>query len=172
MTLELSRPMLVDRVPSDGYAITVTATKAECAALAVRMGLPAIRSVTCAFRLKRETDTKVFAEGRLRARVTQTCVVSMEDFPAVVLDEFRVRFVPAGEESDDEDPESDDEIGYEGNAIDLGEATAEQLGLALEPYPRKPDAALPEADAAPDAPAEPDAKPNPFAVLAALRKPR
>ena len=32
---------------------------------------------------------------------------------------------------------------YAGGAADLGEATVEQLALALDPFPRKPGAALP-----------------------------
>lgn len=59
-------------------------------------------------------------------------------------------------------PESDDEIPFEGNQIDLGEAAAEQLGLALDPYPRMPGAELPEAEA--------DVELHPFARLAGLRR--
>ena len=58
----------------------------------------------------------------------------------------------AGEERDD-DPESIDEIPYEGSTIDLGEAAAEQLALALDPYPHKPGATLPDSDEAPRNPA-------------------
>ena len=103
----------------------------------------------------------VVADGELHADVLQTCIVSLDDFDAVVDEAFRVRFVPAGEETDDQDPEADDEIPYEGDVLDLGEAAAEQLGLALDPYPRMPDAALPEV--------EEDADLHPFAALAALR---
>jgi uncharacterized metal-binding protein YceD (DUF177 family) len=54
--------------------------------------------------------------------------------------------------------------------IDLGELAAEQLGLALDPYPRKPDAAVP-AEWKAEAAAEPIApeRPNPFAVLEKLK---
>ena len=47
-----------------------------------------------------------------------------------------MRCVPAGQESDDADPEAPDEIGYADGMLDLGEAAAEQLALALDPYPR------------------------------------
>ena len=59
---------------------------------------------------------------------------------------FQLRFVPVGAESDDTDPESEDEIPYAGGVLDLGEAAAEQLALALDPFPRKPGAALPDDD--------------------------
>jgi len=59
-----------------------------------------------------------------------------------------------------------DVIGYEGGAIDLGEAVAETLALALDPFPRSPDAdaALREAGVL----SEEDA--GPFAALKALKE--
>ena len=87
-------------------------------------------------------------------------MVTLDEFPQEIGEDFAVRFVPAGTESD-EDPESEDEIPYESGLIDLGEATIEQLALALDPYPRKPGAALPEE-------AEPEDE-SPFAALARLR---
>ena len=65
-------------------------------------------------------------------------MVSAEEFPATVTEAFTVRFVPAGTEDDDPDPESVDEIPYAGGRLDLGEAAAEQLALALDPFPHKP----------------------------------
>lgn len=162
MTPELHRPVSLDRIGSLGLDYTVEATPAECSALAERMMLPEVHALTCVFHLIREGRDKVLARGHLRARVTQTCVVSLEDFEAPVEEVFQVRFVPAGEETDDIDPDSDDEIPFEGNMIDVGEAAAEQLGLALDPYPRMPGAELPEEAA--------EAEPHPFAGLAGLRR--
>jgi uncharacterized metal-binding protein YceD (DUF177 family) len=110
--------------------------------------------------LIRRTRDEVLARGTLQATVTQTCVVSLEDFDALVQEVFQVRFVPVGAESDDIDPDSDDEIPFEGNTIDLGEAAAEQLGLALDPYPRMPGVEMPEIADEPD--------PHPFAALRRL----
>ena len=64
-----------------------------------------------------------------------------------------LRFVPEAEQQAavDEDREIDsseaDEIGYEGTAFDLGEAIAESLALAIDPYATGPgaDAARKEA---------------------------
>ena len=160
MTPEFYRPLSLDRIGSHGLDMTVEATPAECAALAVRMNLPAVLAMSCDFHLIRESRDKVLARGVLRATVTQTCVISLDDFDAPVEEVFQVRFVPSGEESDDIDPDSDDEIPFEGNAIDLGEAAAEQLGLALDPYPRMPGVEMPEVEDEPD--------PHPFAALRRL----
>jgi hypothetical protein len=66
--------------------------------------------------------------------------------------------VPAGTEREDPDPDLSDEIPYEAETIDLGEATAEQLGLALDPYPRIDGATVPTIDD--------DEDQSPFAILA------
>ena len=149
MTPEFHRPLSLDRIGPQGLDRTVEATPAECAALAVRMNLPAVLAVSCTFHLVRDGRT-VFARGVLRAKVAQTCVVSLDDLDAPVEEVFQVRFVPGGQETDDIDPESDDEIPFEGNVIDLGEAAAEQLGLALDPYPRMPGVDMPAVEDEPE----------------------
>ena len=166
-TPELHFPLLLERIPPQGYEITVTASPEECVALTARLRIPAVRSLSCRFHLHKLPRGVIAAEAELHARVVQTCVVSLDDFTADVTEAFRVRFVPAGTEADDAelasaDPESEDEIPYDGVYIDLGEAAVEQLALSLDPYPRKPGAELPAAAT--------DPEPSPFAALAALRR--
>ena len=162
MTPEFYRPFAVDRI-GEGADQPVEATPAECAALAARLLIPAVLALSCRFHLRPIGRGAILAEGELRARVRRDCVVTLDPFDMKLREAFRIRFVPAGRESNDEDPDSDDEISYDAATIDLGEATAEQLALALDPYPRKPDAVLPEL--------EHDAEPSPFARLARLRRP-
>lgn len=162
MTPELHRPIAVDRVGSAGLDVTVEATADELAALARRMDLPAVLSLICAFHLHRDAADRLVGRGDLRAEVMQTCVVSLEDFPATVEEQFSVFFVPAGEETGDDDPAAPDEITYENGVIDLGEAAAEQLALALDPYPRAPGAELPDSANDPEE--------YQFAALAALKR--
>jgi uncharacterized metal-binding protein YceD (DUF177 family) len=161
MSVEFPRPLAVDRVGPAGLDMTVTANAPECAALARRMGLPGVLSLACHFRLRPAPGGGVDAEGKLSAKVRQVCIVSLDEFEAQVAEDFVVRFVPAGTESENDDPDSVDEIPFGGPVIDLGEATAEQLALALDPYPRKPGAVL-SGETGPE-------RENPFARLAALR---
>ena len=165
--VELHRPLPVERVTRPGIVQEIVATPEECAALAKRMAIPAVLSLACRFRLHAESNGAVRAEGKLTARVVQDCVVTLDPFESPLEEAFRVRFVPAAEATPDEDdpldPESDDEIPFEGATIDLGEAAAEQLALALDPYPRKPGAEMPDEGA--------DEPPNPFAALARLKRP-
>ncbi len=160
MTLEFHRPLALDRIGPTGLDLTVEANPNECSALAVRMNLPAVLAMSCAFHLIRESRDLVLARGVLQARIRQTCAISLEEFDATLEEVFQVRFVPSGEESDDIDPESDDEIPFLGNLIDLGEAASEQLGLALDPYPRRPGTELQAIEDEPE--------PHPFAALKRL----
>jgi Large ribosomal RNA subunit accumulation protein YceD len=146
MTVELHRPVIVSRIPAGGLDVVVEASAAECSALALRMDVPEVRSLRCEFQLTALSSTIVAAKGFLRATVVQTCVISAEPFEAAVEERFSVRFVPLGTEQDDPDPDSEDEIPYEHGVVDVGEAAAEQLGLALDPYPRAPGAELPDLD--------------------------
>jgi hypothetical protein len=61
----------------------------------------------------------------------------------------------------DEDP---DDLPAEAGAVDMGEALAQQLSLALDPYPRAPGAELP-------AEATDGGAHGPFAALAKLKRP-
>ena len=154
---ELSRLVAVDRMPP---LVVVEAGEEERARVALRLHIPAVGSLRCAFALRRDGEA-VTAEGALEADVVQTCVVSLEPVEQRVVERFTVRFVPAGREADDGDPESLDEIGYAGSTIDLGEAAVEQLALALDPYPRHVDAVLDRAATDDDA--------GPFGVLDRLQ---
>jgi uncharacterized metal-binding protein YceD (DUF177 family) len=163
MIPELQRLLPIDRISATGLDYQVKADATECAALARRLDVPGVAMVSCDFRLRPAKAGAVIADGRLRSRLTRVCVVSLDDFQDKIDVAFRVRFVPSGAEDPELDPESDDEIPYDGNQIDLGEACAEQLALVLDPYPRKPGAILPE-EAAEDAA-------SPFAALARLKRP-
>ena len=162
---EFHRPLIIGRI-GDGHAETVVASDAECAALALRRGLPAISALRCSFTLRPTGKSGFAADGRLVAWVIQTCVVSLEDFAAEIDEAFRIRFVPAERlgPTDDmgavDDPDSEDEIPFHGTIIDLGEAASEQLALVLDPYPRAPGALHSEPDGHDDRP------PHPFAGLA------
>jgi hypothetical protein len=141
---ELVRPLALADIPAGGRTVRVEASAAERAALARRLRIPEIEALACDFALRRETRGVIAAAGRLAARVVQTCVVTAEDFSTEVAESFSVRFVAAGGEDADGgddafDPEAPDEIPYDGATLDLGEATAEQLALALDPWPRRPE---------------------------------
>ncbi len=156
---EMQRLFAIARI-GEGVRFVVDSKPEEREALALRMGIVAIHALTCRFDLRRDIGDAIGARGLIQASVRQICVVSLEPFDSDITEDFSVRFVPAGTESDDLDFEAEDEIGYEGGVLDLGEATSEQLALALDPFPRKPGAELPHDAASPETGA--------FAALAKL----
>ncbi len=168
MTPEFSRPVRIDTLGAGDRTIAITADPAECAALAGRFGLLSLESLSAEAVLRREGDV-VLAEGRIRAAVEQACVASGAPVPAAIDEAFTLRFVPEGEEVEEIelDAEDFDTIGYEGAAIDLGEAVAETLALSLDPFPRSPDsdAVLKAAGVL----SEDEVETGPFAALKALK---
>lgn len=138
---EFERIVRVDTIGEGVRTIAVEANEAERAALAGRFGLAAIASLSATADVSC-TGAIVRAEGRIAAAVTQICVATGDDVPAAIDEPFALRFVPeqaGGEEVELDEGELDD-IGYDGASIDLGEAVAQTLALALDPFPRAPDA--------------------------------
>ncbi len=163
MTTELSRPWKAELAFHGGAEIEVVADADEREAVAARLGVAAIAELACRFRLAMVPGEfgRLIGDGFLRARLTRDCVVTLDPFEERIAEAFRVRFVPEGSESDDDDPEADDEVPYASAMIDLGEAAVEQLALMMAPYPRKPGVALAEDVEEQSA--------SPFAALARFR---
>jgi Large ribosomal RNA subunit accumulation protein YceD len=166
-TPEFSRVVRVDTLPRDGLAQKIAADAAECAALASRFRLPAVESLQAEFTVKR-SGRGVRVRGEVRARVIQTCIVTLEPFEAEVVEEVDVRFAPpidetrrakAAEEEIRFDADDDPDPLIDGR-VDLGELAAEFVALGLDPYPRKPGVAFEESE---EGEAEDD---SPFAPLA------
>lgn len=157
---ELSRPLALDRIGAAGIEQLIEAKPDELEKLAKRLMIPAVHRLQCRFRVRRAEGLMIEAEGQLEAEVVQVCVVSLDEFAHAVREDFTIQFVPQGAETEDDDPDLPDQIPYSGGVIDLGEAAAEQLALALDPYPRRPGVPEPAAD-----PAEAS---GPFAALAGL----
>ena len=166
MERNFTRTIRAGHIKDAPQAHVVVASAEDCAALAALYGLPAILLLRGEFWLRHERGGVITAQLHMQAKVTQICVVTLEPFEARIGEQSKLRFVPAqslpeseGMELDAEALEGPDEIPYAGDVLDLGAALAEQLALALDPYPRKPGAALPE-----EFLGEPE---NPFAVLKA-----
>ena len=158
---EFSRPLPLGLVGPEGRREILEADEAERAALAARFGIPAVEGLRAELRLRPELDGAVRAEGRLVADVVQSCVVTLEPVAQRVEEGVALRLLPPGAEPRDDDPDGPDEIASQNGVVDLGEAVAEQLALALDPYPRAPGAVLP-AEAS-------DLSSHPMAALAKLR---
>jgi hypothetical protein len=163
---EFSRPVSVSRLlPGGRFAIE--ASEGERAALARRFGLQAIGRLVAEAGLTRLAGAAVRLDATLEADVVQSCVVTLDPVPARVADEFTVVYTPDLDPAEQVEltAEEEDVERLEGDTIDIGEAVAQQLSLALDPYPHAPGAALPDEATGAGDPAE-----HPFAALAKLKR--
>ena len=153
----------------DGDRVDLVADEAERAAIARRLGLPAVERLEAHCMLAREGDL-IRATGRLKAIVEQACVASGVPVRESVDEAIELRFAPEpneiapGDEMELADEELDT-VFHDGAGIELGTAIADSLALAVDPYPRSAnaDAALREAGVISEEQA------GPFAALAALK---
>ena len=170
---EFSRPFRIDTLGSQPRSVAVEASEEERAALAQRFGLLSVEKLEAEARLVRTGET-VRAEGKLSAAVTQPCIATSEPVPEAIEEDFRVEFRPHPETGGDEEIELAegelDVVFYDRAAVDLGEAVAETLALALNPYPRSPAAEAALREAGVKSEEEAKAESSPFAALKALKK--
>ena len=167
MTPEFSHPVRLDHIGAGDTDIAISAGAEERAALARRFGLLSLDRLDARFRLRRDA-AGVIAVGEVTGDAVQPCIASAEPVPAAIRESVQLRFVPEGTAEGDEielDDQSADTVFYAGGAIDLGEAAAETLALALPPYPRSPHADTVLRDAG----VLREEEAGPFSKLAALK---
>jgi hypothetical protein len=162
---EFARPFDVRQL--DHKAVRLVANEGERAALAKRFELVRIHRLEAEIVLERHGQA-LSATGRLEADIVQSCAVSAEDLPVAVREPLAFRFVPAamGHRPDEEvelDAQDLDEIEFSGTSLDLGEAVAQTLALAIDPFAKGP-----EAEAARRL--LDDGSASPFAALASLKR--
>jgi uncharacterized metal-binding protein YceD (DUF177 family) len=145
LSSELDHEVVIEPWPEGGLGIELEATAQERCSVARRFDLVELRSLSASGRLEREGRELRF-RGRLQAEVVQSCVVSLEPVASRIEApiERRYRRLAPGEAPQElgllVDPEAEDVEPLRGPSIDFGEAVAEELGLALELYPRAGDA--------------------------------
>jgi uncharacterized metal-binding protein YceD (DUF177 family) len=170
---EFSRSVRIDTLGSAPRAVSIEATEAERTALAERFSLEAIHSLSASAELVR-TGEAVRATGRVTAAVVQSCVATGEPVEEQVAENFTIEFRrhPEVGSPDEEIELSEGELDvvfYDTAAVDLGDAVAETVSLALNPFPRAADAEDALRAAGVKSEEEAKAEASPFAGLAALK---
>jgi len=167
MSRDFGLRLPLDRIRG-GERIDLVASEEKRSVIAKRLGLVAVDRLEAHAALDRD-GADVRAAGRIKAALTQSCVASGEPLPARIDEPFQLRFVPEPQTRPDEEVElAADELDvvfHDGGAIELGSAIADTLALALDPFPRGPnaDAALKAAGILSEEQA------GPFAALAKLK---
>lgn len=180
---EIERIIDLDRMGASGAALEIVASDSERAALAKRFGFLGLPSLSARVTVDRTAGGQVVVEGRLRGRLVQACVLTLDPVAQDLDDAFRIVFkrgfadehdAASGETVLSAQPDAPEPLS--GNLLDVGEIVAEQLSLAADPYPRRPGARLEDVLPRPRRGARQgpgEQRRHPFAGLAALRdKPR
>ncbi len=165
---EFSRP--VDLRGIDARKRHLEADASERAALARRFGIRAIHRLEADIDLTKD-GAAITATGRLSADIVQACAITDEDLPVTIAEELALRFIPETAVEASAEAELDltvdelDDIPFSGLVFDLGEAVAQSLALAIDPFAAGPNAdALRKEKGLLDEQAA-----GPFAALAALK---
>lgn len=175
--IDFSRPIAVQQLGAGENRMRIEATPSERESLARRFNLVGLESLNAQLRLRRIGGSRlVRLHGRLQADVVQTCVVSLQEVRSHVDETFEMLYGPPEDimpdgvdvmvNIDEDDPPEPIRHGL----IDTGEAVAEHLALALDPFPRAPGARLDPALTMSDEPPEPH--PNQFSALESIKKNR
>lgn len=140
---EFSRVLRLDQAVNNAAGGTIRAEEEERSALARRFDLLALDRLDADYALAQE-EGGLFARGRVRARLAQRCVATGEAVPERIDAPFVIRFLRQEEAPGTDEIELGEEdcdiIFFTGDSVDMGEAVAQTLALALDPYPRSPDA--------------------------------
>lgn len=168
-----SVPIVVAQIPDTGLHREFEADASEREAMAVMADLREILSASASLDVTPVGGGRVHVVGWVRARIGQTCVVTLDPIENDLDAAIDLIFAPPEQipelaELVDDAAETDADIPdppepIEGGVIDIGRLATDELFLGIDPYPRKPDAVL-ELPAIPD-----DPRDHPFAALKALK---
>lgn len=168
-------PVTVAHIPDTGLHRELEASAAERQAMADLAGVREISSAQASFDVVPKSGGRVQVTGHIRARVGQTCVVTLDPMESEIDEEVDLIFAPEAEvrrladlieegQDDKEPPEvTDPPEAIVNGIIDLGRISTDALFLAIDPYPRKPGVVF-EAEVA-----ALDPEDHPFAALKALQ---
>lgn len=180
---EIERLVDLEKLGPAGAALEITTSESERAALVKRFGFLGLPAFSARMTVDRKPGGRIVVEGRLKGRIVQACILSLDPVTQELDDAFRLVF--AEDVDEERDPESGEALlnangdapePLTGNMLDVGEIAAEQLSLTADPYPRRPGIKLEDVLPKPKGGARraaPEPRRHPFAGLAALRdKPR
>lgn len=168
-----SIPIVVAQIPDTGLHREFEAGPATREAMADVAGLREVLSAQASLDVTPKGGGRVHVVGRVRARIGQTCVVSLDPIENDIDEAIDLIFAPPEQIPEmaalvDEAAESGTEIPdppepIENGVIDLGRVATDAVFLAVDPYPRKPDVVFEPLVVADDP------EDHPFAALKALQ---
>lgn len=184
---ELPRRISLKELEKQSVSLEITATKAECTAIAERLSIDDVQDLIGAITLSMPSEEEAMVydamfdglvingKGRLKATLTQTCVVTLEPIETKIESSFEGIFTNGdpvesiNEDSDEPMAALPDILGpIEDDGLDVGNVFIEQLALELDPFPRKQGVEF-EGFSSNSGNSEENRKESPFAVLGKLK---
>jgi len=167
-TPEFSHIVKLSEIGSTPRSGKLSASEEERRKLAERFDLPKITTLDTAYTLQAD-ENRIGFTGQIDSDLQQRCSVTGESFQVWLHENFDIAFVPRleidGTEEEIELTEEDcDIIEYDNGQLDLGEAIAQTLYLALAPFPRGPNADVVAREIL-----KSEEETGPFGALAALK---
>lgn len=167
----------VGHLSANPVHVTLEADEAERLGLADRWGVTSVESVTADLDLTRWKRDGVRVKGRIGARITQLCVVTLEPVTSQISENMEALFVPDGSRLarvetsdigemiiDAEGPDAPET--FRGDSIDVARVCEEFVVLSIDPYPRKEGAVMPPES---DESSADEVADSPFAGLSAYK---
>ena len=136
----MSRLFKASEIGVESREVRIDSTPQERAALAARFDLLSLAALDATVFVRRE-EAGIRLTGLVRGTAEQSCVLSGEAVPAIIDAPLDLLFAEDTQpETADAEIELDsgacDVMPFDGLAVDAGEAVAQTLGLALDPFPR------------------------------------
>lgn len=158
-------------IPHGGIEVRRGATGEERARLAAALGLVACDRLEAHYTLKRAGSEHYALKGKLEAEVTQTCVVTLEPLAQHLEEAFDIELwpedrMPRAAGGEREILSGKDLEALDNGTVDAGRIVFELVSASIDPYPRKPGAALDWSDPGDEAAGE---STGPFAALGRLK---
>ncbi len=133
----LNKMLFLGEIGVNGWQDSFVATPAECAKIAGRFDIPQVKSLSAKVSADWDGDL-IRVTGRIQADMRRQCVISLEMFEEKMEEDFEALFAEEvhvsknGEMIDDVEPVTR-------GRLDIFAIVAEQVGLLLNPFPKKPD---------------------------------
>ena len=143
MKPEFSRPTEIRPFLEQGDEKEIAADPAERKVLALRFGIPSLEAFSIMVHGEKAGAGMYQLKGRIVAKLTRTCVRTLEPMLEAIDQPFEVRLVERAifetmGEGREEEP-IDIEV-LEDETLDLGELAAQYLSLLMDPFPRSNEA--------------------------------
>ena len=133
----LNKVLFLGEIGPNGWQGDFVATPTQCAKIAERFEIPQVKDLMCHVNVVIEDDL-IRATGHIKGNLVRVCVASLENFDEVLDTDFEALFaenVPLlkeGEMKEDIEP-------IDRGRLDIFDIISEQVGLNMNPFPRKSD---------------------------------